>query len=107
MIEEYNLADNFRVSDVALFCCDGPNLPLDSQPFGRPDAGHRDSPLFKTSLRLHTVDEARARYRAFAASEWERQHAGPTGGYLDDHGEYHEFKRPVNPYADEPAEVTG
>jgi hypothetical protein len=79
-------------------------LAVDSVPFTRPDAGHRDSPFFKVALRLHTVASARARYNAFASSEWERQHAGPIGGYLDANNEYCEFPRPTNPYLDpEPA----
>lgn len=94
------LADNFRLDDRALFCCDG-TLVTDSQPFGRPDSGHRSSPWFKTALRLHTVDSARDRYRIFAASEWERIHASPPTSWIDDEGHMHEQPRPANPYAAE------
>jgi len=33
-------------------------------------------------LKLHTVDEARDRYRAWAASEWERINVGPATKWL-------------------------
>ena len=99
LITEYAGADNFRLEDRAIFCTDGPGLEADSAVFKRPDQGHRTSPWFKVALRLHTVDSARDRYRAWAASEWERLHAGPVTSWLDEHGNLHEMPRPTNPYA--------
>lgn len=63
LIEPYSLGEARLVDDRALWVCDGSNLALDSQPFGRPDSGGRTSPYFKTSLRLHTVESATERYR--------------------------------------------
>jgi hypothetical protein len=97
LIEEYTLADNFRLDDRAIFCCDG-NLEADSRPFGRPDSGHRNSPWFRAPLRLHSVNSARDRYRAWAAVEWERIHASPPTQWLGDDGQMHEQPRPTNPY---------
>ncbi len=71
----------------------------------RPDGGHRDSPLFKVPLRLHTVAEAKTRYRVFAAAEWEELHSGPVQQWVGEDGQAHEMPRPVNPYA-EPATAT-
>ena len=85
MIEKYALGDGFGLDDRAIFCCDG-ELVTDSQPFGRPDRGHRDSPWFKVSLRLHTMDSARDWYRQSTASEWERLHAGPVTRWLGEDG---------------------
>ena len=97
LIEEYTLADNFRLDDRPLFCCDG-ELEADSRPFGRPDSGHRTSPWFRTALKLHSVKGARDRYRGWAAVEWERINAGPTTSWLGDDGQMHEQPRPENPF---------
>ena len=97
LIEEYTLGDGFRLDDRAIWCTDG-NLEADSRPFGRPDAGHRSSPWFRTALRLHSVDSARDRYRVWAAGEWERINAGPPTQWLGDDGQAHEQPRPANPY---------
>jgi hypothetical protein len=69
LIEEYALADNFRLEDRAIWCTDRPSLEAASAAFRRPDSGHRNSPWFKTALKLHSVDSARDRYRAWAAVE--------------------------------------
>jgi hypothetical protein len=97
MVSEYALADNYRLDDRAVIATDGP-LEADSAIFRQPDQGHRTSPWCRLPLRLHTVDSAQARYNEWAASEWDRQHAGPTGSWIDDDGEAHELPRPVNPY---------
>jgi hypothetical protein len=51
------------------------------------------------TLRLNTLEQARERYRIWASAQWEQQHSGPTGGWIDEDGEYHEQPRPANPYA--------
>src|SRR5262249_7881947 len=62
-ITEYSLADNHRLTDTAICCTDG-DLETDSAAFGRPDPmGHRDSPWFRTSLKLHSIASATERYR--------------------------------------------
>jgi hypothetical protein len=97
-VTEYALADNFRVDDRALFCADGHSLPLDSAPFLTPDQGHRTSPWFRVPLRLHSLSSARARYAAFAADEFDKQHSGPRGGWIDENGQMHELPRQKNPF---------
>ena len=74
-IVEYANADNFRLSDSALMCTDGP-LEIDSALFHQPDRGHRTSPFFRVPLRLHTIETARERYNAWAADEFDAQHSG-------------------------------
>ncbi len=103
LIEEYTLGDGFRLDDRALFCCDG-ELESESRLFGRPDPGHRSSPWFRTALRLHAVDSARERYRAFVSAEWSRLTSGPAQQWIDERGEMREMAKPTNPYA-QPAEV--
>jgi len=49
LIEEYALADNFRLEDRAIWCTDRPSLEAASAAFRRPDSGHRNSPWFKTA----------------------------------------------------------
>jgi hypothetical protein len=88
-IEEYTLGDGFRLADRAIMCTDG-ELVRDSALFGRPDQGHRTSPWFKTSLKLHTIAEAQARYNAWAADEFDRIHSGPRGGWIGEDGQMHE-----------------
>jgi hypothetical protein len=97
-VQEYHLADNARIDDRALAVTDGPLL-RDSALFGRPDQGHRSSPFFRLPLRLHTVAEMQERYDRFAADEWDAQHSGARGGWLDPAtGEMHENPVPENPY---------
>lgn len=96
-VTEYHLAENARVDDRALMCADGP-LVAASALFARPDTGHRGSPFFRTSLRLHSIAEAQARYDRFAADEFDKVNSGPVGGWVDGDGKVHEDARPVNPY---------
>ena len=96
-ISEYPLAENARLTDAAIMCTAGP-LVADSALFLRPDTGHRTSPWARTTLKLHTIEEARERYNAWAAIEFDRVNGGPRGGWIDEHGEMHEDPRPVNPY---------
>jgi hypothetical protein len=85
---------------VSLFCVDGPNLAVDSQPFGKPDTGGRSSPLYRVgALKLHDLASARERYRIWAFGEWEKLHAGPRDQVLGRDGQYHELPKPKNPYA--------
>jgi len=98
-ITEYSLAENARVDDRALMCCDG-SLIADSWLFGRPDpAGHRTSPFFKTALRLHSIAEAQSRYDEFGAVAFDKVHSGPRGGFIDPTtGQMVEDPRPENPF---------
>jgi hypothetical protein len=96
-IVEYSLAENGKVDDRALFCCDG-SLIADSWMFGRPDQGHRSSPFFRTTLQLHSIAEAQARYYEFAAVEFDKVHSGPSGGWIGEDGQMHEDPKPENPY---------
>jgi hypothetical protein len=97
MIKEFANADGFRLEDRAIMCTAGP-LVTDSALFRQPGA-HRASPWARTTLKLHTIDEARDRYRQWASDEWERLHSGPRGGWVDEHGKVHEHPKPTNPYA--------
>jgi hypothetical protein len=97
-ITEYPLGENARLVDSAIMCCDGPSLEVDSAPFHKPDQGHRTSPWFKVPLRLHSIESARARYSRWAAGQWDAQHSGPQGGWIDQDGRMHEHPRPANPY---------
>lgn len=99
LITEYSLGDNFRLDDKAILATNG-DLVADSSPFGRPDQGHRSSPWFKVPLKLHTVASAQDRYRAWAASEFDRIHSSPATQWLDEHGQAHEMPKPTNPYAE-------
>jgi len=97
-ITEYALGENMRLTDTAIICTDGP-LEADSAVFNRPDQGHRTSPYFRCSLRLHSVESAQDRYNAWAADEFDRIHSGPRGGWIDPAtGEMHENPVPENPY---------
>ncbi len=78
--------------------CTGGPVEADSALFRQPDQGHRTSPWCRLPLRLHCTGSAQARYDEFAASEWDRQHAGPVTSWIDDKGQAHEQPRPVNPY---------
>ena len=97
-ITEAAHAENHTLEDSAIWCADG-SLVGASAAFRRPGSG-RHSPWASVPLRLQTLDSARERYREFAAAQWEAQHSGPTGGWLDEHGEYHETPHPANPYAE-------
>jgi len=97
-IEEYSLAENARVTDVALMCTDGP-LIADSALFEKPNTGHRSSPWARCPLKLHTIESARERYAGFAAEEHDRVHSGPQDGWIDPTtGETHWIPKPENPY---------
>ncbi len=93
-IVEYANADNFRLVDSAIMCCDGPSLEHDSAPFSRPDAGHRSSPWFTVPLKLHSIESAQARYNRWAADQWDAQHSGPRGGWIGADGLMHEVQCP-------------
>ena len=56
------------LEDRAIFATDG-SLESDCAVFRRPDQGHRVSPWFRLSLKLHSVESARASYNTWAASE--------------------------------------
>ena len=99
MVREFtNAADNYKLEDSAIWCAAG-NLEADSAAFRRPGT-RRQSPLFNVQLKLNTLAEATERYRLWASAQWEQQHAGSPGGYIDEHGDHHEFPRPTNPYAE-------
>ena len=75
------------------------NLVVDSSLFQRPDQGHRSSPYFTCGgLKLHSIADSQARYDEFAASEHDRIHSGPVGGWIDSQGQVHEDRRPENPF---------
>jgi hypothetical protein len=98
-IIEYALGDNFRLNDRTIMCTGG-ELVSDSALFGRPDSGHRSSPWFKTTLKLHSVESARERYNAWAADEHDRIHSVGRGGRLID-GVVVPDPVPRNPYRQE------
>jgi hypothetical protein len=100
MIREYANSDGFRLEDSAIWCACG-GLEAESAAFRRPGT-HRSSPLFNVTLRLNTLEQAAERYRQWASAQWESQQAGSAGpgGYIDEHGDYHEFDRPTNPFAE-------
>ena len=97
LIEEFAVADD-KLDDRAIFCCGGDLCTLDSALFGRPDQGHRTSPWFKAPLRLHTVQGARDRYRAWAASEFDRIHSGPAQQWIGTDGQAHDMLKPPSPF---------
>lgn len=96
-ITEFAQGENARLDDRAIMCTDGP-LVVDSALFGRPDQGHRTSPFFRTSLRLHSIAEAQARYNTWAATEFDRVHSGPRGSWIGQDGQVHQHPVPKNPY---------
>jgi hypothetical protein len=97
-ISEYTQGEGGRLDDRAILTTDG-SLVLDSGLFQRPDQGHRTSPWFRTSLRLHSIESAQERYNDWAASEFDRVNAGARGGWLDQAtGQVHPHPAPVNPY---------
>jgi hypothetical protein len=104
LVEEYALADNFRLHDRALFCADG-DLEADSKVFNGPGV-HRASPWFRIGrLRLHSVESARERYRIYAEAEWNRLNAGRLVQRYTESGELEDV--PIkNPYARTEATTT-
>ena len=96
-IVEYTLGDGFRLDDRAIMCTNG-NLPVDSSGFQSPDQGHLSSPWCQTTLKLHTIESAQARYQESAAAEWDKFHSGPQESWIDENGQAHEKPRPTNPY---------
>ena len=95
-INEYVGAGS-SIDDRALMATSG-DLVTDSALFGRPDSGHRASPWFRTSLKLNSIAEARARHDQWAADRWDGQHSGPQESWIDEHGQAHQKPRPRNPY---------
>jgi hypothetical protein len=87
------------IDDRALLATSG-GLLADSALFRRPDAGHRTSPFFRTTLRLQSISEAQHRHDLWAADEFDRINADrDPGGWIDQQtGEMHPHPRPVNPY---------
>jgi hypothetical protein len=102
-VEEYALGDGFRLDDRAIMCTDG-ELVSDSALFGRPDQGHRTSPWFKTTLKLHSIESARERYRDWAADEFDRVNSAGRGGQLIN-GVVVPDPVPKNPYRKQKASV--
>ncbi len=97
MITEYAPGDGFRLDDRAIMATDG-SLVMDSAMFQRPDQGHRTSPWFRAPLKLHTIGSAQARYNEWAADQFDAQHAGPRGGWVDETGVVHRTPAPPNPF---------
>lgn len=100
-VTELANADGHKLEDRALFCTAG-DLVLDSSLFRKPGT-HRESPWCHTELKLHSVSEARARYRDWAASEWDRTHSGPQESWIDEHGHMHQKTKLRNPFREEAA----
>lgn len=96
-IQEYSLADGFRISDTGLMLGGGPDITKDSAPFLVPDGPHRASAFFKVPLRLNSIAEAKSRYASFAADQWDRNNSGPVGGYLVN-GQVVPMVKQENPY---------
>jgi len=87
-IVPYANAEGFRLADAAILCTTG-DLVTDSAPLGRPDQGHRTSPWARVTLKLHSISEARDRYRQWPA--------------IDEHGQMHQKPKPRNPFRDKAA----
>jgi hypothetical protein len=100
-INEYVGAGS-SIDDRALMCTAG-DLAADSWLFGRPDSGHRSSPWFRTSLKMHTIVEAKERHDRWAADRWDDQHSGPQESWIDEHGQMHQKPKPRNPYREKAA----
>jgi hypothetical protein len=96
-VTEYAGGETFRTNDSGIMCCDG-DLVLESALFQRPDQGHRTSPFFSATLRLHSIASAQERYDRWAEAEFDNTHSGPRGGWIDEHGQMHEHPAPKNPY---------
>jgi hypothetical protein len=102
-ITEYAQGEGGRLADQAIMVTDGP-LVTDSALFQRPDQGHRSSPWFRTSLKLHSIESARERYNDWAADEFDAVNSGPRGGRLDmKTGQVIRDPVPKNPYRREEA----
>ena len=56
-VREYTPGHVHLLDDRALLACNG-GLLSDSALFRRPDTGHRTSPFFRTTLRLHSIAES-------------------------------------------------
>ena len=99
MIREFTGGDGHTLADEAIMVADG-GLQAGSAHFMRPDRGHKDSPLFKVQLRLHSITSARERYRMWAADQWDGINSGrDRGGWIDQQtGEVHPHPALVNPY---------
>ena len=96
-VAEFANADGHKLEDRAIFCTAGA-LESDSSVFRQPGS-HRNSPWCRVELRLATVAEARDRYNAWAAAEFDRIHSGPVESWIDEQGNAHQKPRPKNPYA--------
>lgn len=102
-IREFPAAENFKVSDIAVFCGDGDSLVIDSAPFLVPSGDHKASPWFRVApLKLHSVASATARYRRWCAAEHDRVYGDrPRGGRVGEDGQVHLDAIPPNPYREE------
>jgi hypothetical protein len=99
LVPVYSLADNHKVDDRAL-AVSGGGLVADSALFMGPDQGHVSSPFYRCGgLRLHTIEEMRARYAIFGAEEFDRIHASAArSGHIGDDGVVVYDQPPENPY---------
>lgn len=99
MLVPYSLGDGTALDDRALWATDG-NPVADSAQFARPDRGGRESPWFRIAplLRLHTLESARERVRAWSEIEWEAMNSGSRPLVLNAEGQYRELPRQANPY---------
>ena len=95
-VAELANADGYKLEDRALFATGG-DLEVDSSLFRKPGS-HRNSPWCRTALKLHTVAEARERYRGWAATEWDRVYSGQQESWIDEQGHAHQKPKPRNPY---------
>jgi hypothetical protein len=93
LVLEFTAADNYGVSDSALWCADG-DLLADSAPLLRPFGGHRSSPWYRA------LESARSRYRIWAASQWEQKFGArpPTQQLIN--GVLHDLPAQTNPFLD-------
>ena len=96
-IVPYANADGFRLADAAIMCTAG-DLVADSALFGRPDQGHRTSPWARVTLKLHSIESAKDRYRQWAATELDRVHSGPQESWIDERGHSHKIPSPETPF---------
>ena len=97
LVIEYANSDGFRLVNEAVMCTDG-GLEMFSSYFQQPDRGHRTSPLFRVALKLHSIESAQRQYNEWAAAQWDAQHSGSPGGWIDESGVHHELPRPANPF---------
>jgi hypothetical protein len=92
--------DNYKTSDIALFCGGG-GLETDSAPFLRQQGRHRQSPWFAIPLKLNSVSEARTKYALWAAGQWDEQHPNPVVQYTNPEDGSVAEKTLVNPFRQE------